>query len=90
MGEKGERQSSVMINRAPVLTLWVAVVAEILGFEHDPRAGGGGAERLLQGGFPGAVPAAPQGGPRTAAEDAQRRNRDRCPVTPCCAGETNR
>jgi hypothetical protein len=28
MGEKGERKSSVMINRA-------AVVAEVLGFEHD-------------------------------------------------------
>ena len=35
MGEKGERKSSVMINRAPVLTLWAAVVAEVLGFEHD-------------------------------------------------------
>ena len=35
MGEKGERKSSVMINRTPVLTLWAAVVAEVLGFEHD-------------------------------------------------------
>jgi hypothetical protein len=34
MGEKVERKSSVMINRAPVLTLWAAVVAEVLGFEH--------------------------------------------------------
>jgi len=25
----------VMVNRAPVLTLWAAVVAEVLGFEHD-------------------------------------------------------
>ena len=24
-----------MVNRAPVLTLWAAVVAEVLGFEHD-------------------------------------------------------
>ena len=24
-----------MVNRAPVLTLWAAVVAEALGFEHD-------------------------------------------------------
>jgi len=24
-----------MFNRAPVLTLWAAVVAEVLGFEHD-------------------------------------------------------
>jgi hypothetical protein len=35
MGEKGGRKNSVMINRAPVLTLWAAVVAEVLGFEHD-------------------------------------------------------
>ena len=28
-------ESWVMINRAPVLTLWAAVVAEVLGFEHD-------------------------------------------------------
>jgi hypothetical protein len=28
MGEKGERKSSVMINRA-------AVIVEVLGFEHD-------------------------------------------------------
>jgi hypothetical protein len=26
---------SILINRAPVLTLWAAVVAERLGFEHD-------------------------------------------------------
>jgi hypothetical protein len=25
----------VMINRAPVLTLWAAAVAEVLGFDHD-------------------------------------------------------
>jgi hypothetical protein len=24
-----------MISRAPVLTLWAAIVAEVLGFEHD-------------------------------------------------------
>ncbi len=35
MGEEGEQKSSLMINRAPVLTLWAAVVAEVLGFEHD-------------------------------------------------------
>ena len=34
MVEKRER-NFVMINRAPVLTLWAAVVAEVLGFEHD-------------------------------------------------------
>ncbi len=35
MAAKGARKSSVMINRAPVLTLWAAVVAEVLGFEQD-------------------------------------------------------
>jgi REP element-mobilizing transposase RayT len=32
----------------------------------EPWAGGGRAERLLQGGFPGALPANPEGGQRTA------------------------
>jgi len=35
MTEKDGRKSWVMINRAPVPTLWAAVVAEVLGFEHD-------------------------------------------------------
>ena len=34
MGEKGGEKSLIMVNRAPVLTLWAAVVAEVLGFEH--------------------------------------------------------
>jgi hypothetical protein len=35
MVEKREKRSWVMINRAPVLTLWAAVVAEALGFDYD-------------------------------------------------------
>ena len=35
MVEKREKRGSVMINRAPVLTLWAAVVAEMLGFDYD-------------------------------------------------------
>jgi hypothetical protein len=35
MAEKKERHTSVMVNRAPVLTLWAAVVAEMLGFDYD-------------------------------------------------------
>jgi hypothetical protein len=35
MGEKDGKGSSVMVNQAPLLTLWAAVVAEVLGFEHD-------------------------------------------------------
>ena len=32
---KREKRSSVMINRAPVLTLWAAVVAEIMGLSES-------------------------------------------------------
>jgi hypothetical protein len=35
MVEKREKRSSLMINRAPVLTLWASVVAEMLGFEYN-------------------------------------------------------
>ena len=35
MVEKREKHSWVMINRAPVLTRWAAVAAEILGFDDD-------------------------------------------------------
>jgi len=35
MAEKKGKYSSVMINRAPVLTLWATVVAEMLGFDYD-------------------------------------------------------
>jgi hypothetical protein len=35
MAEKDGKRSSFMVNRAPVVTLWAAVVAEVLGFEHD-------------------------------------------------------
>jgi len=35
MGEKDGRTSVVLVNRAPLLTLWAAAVAEVLGFEHD-------------------------------------------------------
>jgi hypothetical protein len=35
MIEKSNKPSWVMVNRAPVLTLWGAVVAEVLGFEQD-------------------------------------------------------
>ena len=35
MAEREGKRSWVMVNRAPVLTLWAVVVAEVLGFEHD-------------------------------------------------------
>jgi hypothetical protein len=34
MAQKDVGRSWVMVNRAPLLTLWAAVVAEVLGFEH--------------------------------------------------------
>jgi len=35
MAENDGKRTWVVVNRAPVLTLWAAVVAEVLGFEHD-------------------------------------------------------
>ena len=35
MADKGGKTGWVMVNRAPVLTLWTTVVAEVLGFDHD-------------------------------------------------------
>ena len=35
MAERDGKRSWVMVNRAPVLTLWAAGVAELLGFKHD-------------------------------------------------------
>ena len=35
MAEKDGKRSRVTVNRAPGLTLWAAVVAEVVGFEHD-------------------------------------------------------
>jgi hypothetical protein len=35
MAEKDVERRVMLVNRAPVLTLWTVVVAEVLGFEHD-------------------------------------------------------
>jgi len=43
MAEKDGKRSWVMVTRAPVLTLWAAVVAEVLGFELE------GQQELLPG-----------------------------------------
>ena len=42
MAEEHGKRSWVMVNRAPVLTLWAAVVAEVLGFERDEALTSGG------------------------------------------------
>jgi hypothetical protein len=43
MPEKSIRRSWVMVIRAPLLTFWAAVVAEVLGYEHDEPLTLGGA-----------------------------------------------
>jgi len=43
MHEKSIKRNWVMVNRAPALTLWAAVVAQVLGFEHDEALTLGGA-----------------------------------------------
>jgi len=48
MAEKGERRSWVVVNRVPMLTVWDAVVAEVLGFEHDEALTLGRAEAGLK------------------------------------------
>jgi hypothetical protein len=60
MAEAGDR---IRINRAPVLTLWAAVVAERLGFDGATalilgQASGGGEVRALTG-LQGAAPPRP-------------------------------
>jgi hypothetical protein len=49
MAERKGKRSGVMVNRAPVLTLWAAVVAEVPGFEHDEALTVGRAEAGLNG-----------------------------------------
>jgi hypothetical protein len=92
MAEKGARRSWVMVNRAQASTLWATVVAEVLGFENDETLTLGravaGLNAYSKGGFPGALPADPQGVKRAAQEDAQRSNGDRWPITPGCPSQT--
>jgi len=61
MAENDRNRRWVMVNRAPVLTLWAAVVAEVLGFEHDEALTLGravaGLNAYSKGDFPGALPA---------------------------------
>jgi len=55
MAEKSGRKNWVMVNRAPVMTLWAAVVAEVLEFEHDEALTRGGrwwGSTLTPKGFP--------------------------------------
>jgi hypothetical protein len=35
MAEKDGERRVMLVNRAPVLTLWAAVIAEVIGFDHE-------------------------------------------------------
>ena len=69
-----------MVNRAPVLTLWAAVVAEVLGFEHDEALTLGraaeGLNAYLKGGFPGLFQPTP-----TEVKEQRRKMRKKETVT---------
>jgi len=61
----------MLVNRAPVLTLWAAMVAEVLGFEHEEALTLGRAVSRLNAYLKG-VSLGPAEVKRTAPEDAQR------------------
>jgi hypothetical protein len=42
-------ETKILINRAPVLTLWAAVVAEQLGFKYDEALSLGNANATIAG-----------------------------------------
>jgi len=77
------------VNRAPVLTLWAAVVAEFLGFEHDETltlgremAGLNACVKAFFGGFS----SRPPGRSKTGVGRSTRRSGDLHPAVP---GETH-
>jgi hypothetical protein len=76
MVEKMEKRSSVMINRAPVLTLWAAVVAEMLDFEYDEAFTLGRAVAGLNAYSKGVALGLFQPAPRAIKEQRQKLRRD--------------
>ena len=76
MVEKREKHSSVMINRAPVLTLWAAVVAEMLGFEYDEALTLGRAVAGLNAYSKGVALGLFQPTPKDVREQRQKLRRD--------------
>jgi len=76
MAEKKEKHSSVLINRAPVLTLWTAVVAEMLGFDHDEALTLGHAVAGLNAYSKGVALGLFQPTPRAIKEQRQKLRRD--------------
>lgn len=76
MAEKKEKRSSVMINRAPVLTLWAAVVAEMLGFDYDEALTLGRAVAGLNAYSKGVTLGLFQPTPRTIREHRRKLRKD--------------
>ncbi len=76
MVEKKEKRSSVMINRAPVLTLWAAVVAEILGFDYNEALTLGRAVAGLNAYSKGVALGLFEPAPKTVREQRQKLGRD--------------
>ena len=76
MVEKREKHSSVMINRAPVLTLWAAVVAEMLGFDYDEALTLGRAVAGLNAYSKGVALGLFQPTPKAVREQRQKLRRD--------------
>jgi hypothetical protein len=76
MVEKKEKRSSVMINRAPVLTLWATVVAEMLGFDYDEALTLGRAFAGLNASSRGIALGLFQPTPKAVKEQRQKLRRD--------------
>ena len=76
MAGKREKRGSVMINRAPVLTLWAAVVAEALGFDHNEALTLGRAVAGLNAYSKGLALGLFQPTPKAVREQRQRMRRD--------------
>lgn len=76
MAEKRKERSWVMINRAPVLTLWAAVVAEMLGFDNDEALTLGRAVAGLNAYSKGLALGLFQPTPRAVREQRQKLRRD--------------
>jgi hypothetical protein len=76
MVEKNEKHNSLMINRAPVLTLWAAVVAEMLGFDYDEALTLGQAVAGLNAYSKGIALGLFQPTPKAVSEQRQKLRRD--------------
>jgi len=76
MATKKEKHDWVMINRAPVLTLWAAVVAETLGFDYDEALTLGRAVAGLNAYSKGVALGLFQPTPKTVREQRQKLRRD--------------